>query len=143
MKNKIKKLKIKHLSELKDKTFNGVYRIALLEDETQYILEDSIILKGEETFQILTTQQSLEVLKIEDEFKIDGEYESPHITLIPAIEETIYISNILQFYDKHINEISAFSIESKHLNYFFIRMSDEIQIIQKNEFEKIIMKLEA
>lgn len=139
MKNKI----IKHLSELKDKTFSGVYRIALLEDETQYILEDSIILKGEETFQILTTQQSLEVLKIEDEFKIDGEYESPHITLIPAIEETMHISNILQFYDKHINEILAFSIESKHLNYFFIRMSDEIQIIQKNEFEKIIMKLEA
>lgn len=126
------------MDQLKNKTFNGIYRISIWEDGNLFILEDSIILKGHETFQLLTTQKGLDILKIENHFHIDGEYYLDHIDLIPIVEETIYIHNVLSLYDKNIDQITIFSLQSDHNDYFFTRSADEIHRIQKHDFERLI-----
>lgn len=127
------------MDQLKNKTFNGIYRITILEDGNQYILEDSIVLKGNETFQLLTNQEGLSILKIDNKFHIDGEYDPDHISLIPIVEESIDIHTVLLFYDKDIDQIAVFSLQSEHKDYFFTRSGDEIHRIQKHDFEKLII----
>jgi hypothetical protein len=134
------------MNKLKNKTFNGIYRINILEEGTKYELEDSIVLKGIETYQLFTTQESLDVLKINNAYHIDGEYSSNHIDIVPIIEEVINVNKISIIYDKDIDQIAAFSIKSNAKNYFFIRYSDELNVVEKNEYEKLtsnIKKIET
>ncbi|WP_435524624.1 hypothetical protein [Chryseobacterium indoltheticum] len=116
------------MNKLINKTFSGIYRIVLHEDKNKYELEDSIVLKGSETYQLITNQENLEILKINDNFHIDGEYDYDKIELLPIVNATINISKIILVFDEKINQSIAFTIKSSINEYFFIRLSDEINL---------------
>ncbi len=129
------------MKKLKNKILSGIYRIILFDEGITYELEDSIVLKGSETFQLFTDQEKLEVLKITDKYYISGEYQPTHIDTLPVVEETIYIDQIFLIYDQIINQIVAFSIKSNYKDYFFTRYADEINFVEKNEYEILISNI--
>lgn len=127
------------MKQLINKIFSGIYRIIIHEDSEKYEIEDSIVLKGSVSFQLFTNQENLNIIKLSDSnYHIDGEFDYNHIELLPIIEEVIEINKILVVYDQSINQIIAFSIKGTGKDFYFIRNSDEIFVVQESEYESMV-----
>lgn len=124
------------MEKLKNKVFEGIYRISVLEAGHQYVLEDSIVLKGDETFQIFTQQEGVDVLRISNTFHIDGEYAPDHIGLIPIIEEMILVEDVDIIYDENIGHMASFTLKGKHKDYWFNSLVDEIHLVDIDVHQK-------
>jgi hypothetical protein len=127
------------MEKILNKTFTGIERIIVVEENEKYELLDSIVFRNEATnqvFQIITNQEGLRVFEIDEEYFIDGEYEPDRIEEKIIVDEVLTINDIKYFKDVLDTYIIGFVIYTQKGKYHFMRFVDEINYVSEIQFKE-------
>jgi len=130
--------------DILNKEFTSLMNIIIKEDSHIYNLTDCIILKGDNSkFQIFTNQMGVFVIDLnKEELLIEGEYEIEELIYneIKKFDLIIIISAKI-IWDINKNYILGFILSSAQKSFYFIRLVDEIEFVEKEKFDFILSKI--
>lgn len=123
--------------------FDSFYKINIQEEDETYTLHDSILIAGmadKNRFQIFTNQTGISIFNLnEGELYVDGEYAIESILPEPILNtDKFVIEDIHCIWDAYQLYILAFVFYTSKEPFYFIRLSDEIGMVQKDVFDQTI-----
>lgn len=126
--------------------FDSFYKVHIQEEGGTYTIHDSILIAGKadkNRFQIFTDQTGITIFNLNEvEPHIVGEYAIERIYFEPILDtDKFVIETIHCVWDAHQLYVLAFVFYTSKEPFYFIRLSDEIRMVDKDVFDQTILKV--